>query len=321
MSAHPSARRPQALSRQRPDFWVVDGGLATELERRGADLRDPLWSAKLLIEAPERIREVHRAYFEAGADVATTASYQASFEGFAQRGIAAREAEDLLRLSVQLACDARNEFEKSHGLTRGSITPIVAASIGCYGASLADGSEYRGNYGVSRARLIEFHAARLEVLAGSGADVLACETIPSRLEAQVLAELLSRHGDKPAWMSFCCRDDEHIAEGAPLSECVAIAQSAPNVFAVGVNCTAPRHVQPLLEHAARACDLPLVAYPNSGEQWDAVSRTWSETEASDDIPTLARSWHAAGARLIGGCCRTTPETIRRIRGELKRGSL
>jgi len=298
---------------------VLDGGLATELESRGADLGDPLWSARLLVDAPDLIRQVHAAYFAAGADVATTASYQATFEGFARRGIARGAATDLLRLSVALAIESRDAFWAEPANRAGRRRPLVAASIGPYGAFLADGSEFRGDYGLSREALVEFHRPRLAVLAGSGADLLACETIPCRVEGEALVRLLAERPGPPAWLSFSCRDGRHVRHGEPLADCVALADAVDRVVAVGVNCTAPRHVEPLLRSIAGATSKPLVAYPNRGEDWDAGGRRWvpGGPVTAPDFGALARAWYAAGARLIGGCCRTGPADIRAMAGALR----
>jgi homocysteine S-methyltransferase len=295
---------------------LLDGALATELERRGADLNDPLWSAKLLVEQPSLIRAVHLDYFAAGADVATTASYQATFAGFARRGIDAARAARLMSESVALAVSARDEFwaDASHRANRRR--PFVAASIGPYGAMLADGSEYRGHYALSDAALMDFHRPRLQVLADSGADFLACETIPCLSEAVALARLLQEFPSTTAWISFSCRDEMHTCEGQKISDCVSILNDYPQIVAVGVNCTRPQHITALLRQMRSHTDKPLLAYPNSGEQYDAGSNQWLGVSHIEQLALRAEDWHAAGARLIGGCCRTTPNDIRAIRERL-----
>lgn len=297
---------------------VLDGALATELERRGADLRDPLWSAKLLVEDPDLIRQVHYDYFVAGADVATTASYQATFPGFAARGVDAAAATELLRRSVQLADAARRQFWADPARREGRLRPLVAASIGPYGAYLADGSEYRGDYGLTAAELMAFHRPRMAVLAESGADLLACETIPTLVEAEALAALLPEFPHVPAWFSFSCGDEAHLWHGEPLAEAVALANECPQVVAVGINCTAPRLVEPLLASARAVTQKPLIVYPNSGEGWDAIHQCWLPGAEVIDMGEAAQRWRAAGARLIGGCCRTTPDDIRAIARALGR---
>jgi homocysteine S-methyltransferase len=302
---------------QRAGVVILDGALATELERRGADLRDALWSARLLLDDPGAIRRVHRDYFDAGADVATTASYQASLPGLMRRGLDMRRAEEVLRLSVRLAQQARDEFWHA-GPPADRLWPLVAASIGCYGATLHDGSEYRGDYGLSVQQLIDWHRPRLEILAGSGPDLLACETIPCVAEAEALVRLLEEVRDVPAWVSFSCRDGAHLCHGETLAEAVAVVAPCPTVLAVGVNCTAPRHVGELLRSAAAVTANPLIAYPNSGEAWDPQHHSWRADADVLDWGESARAWRCAGARLIGGCCRTTPETIRLLRAALAR---
>lgn len=296
---------------------ILDGGLATELERRGLDLRDPLWSAKILVEAPEEIEAVHYDYFRAGADVGTSASYQATFEGFAARGIGAEDSERLLRRSVDLVEHARERFWKDSGNRAGRSRPLVAASIGCYGASLHDGSEYRGDYGLSREELMDFHRPRLRVLADSGAEVLAFETIPSKLEAQAVVALLEELREAPpAWVSFSCRSEGEVSNGEPLAECFACAGEAETVVAVGINCTPPRFVSGLLSSIRGATGKLVAVYPNSGEIWDARRRVWVPGETCAPMEELAPEWRRLGARLIGGCCRTTPQTIRALRENL-----
>jgi homocysteine S-methyltransferase len=296
---------------------ILDGGLATELERRGLDLRDPLWSAKFLVEAPGEIETVHYEYFRAGADIGTSASYQATFEGFASRGIGTKESDRLLRLSVELVDRARERFWKDSASRPGRVFPLVAASIGCYGASLHDGSEYRGDYGLSRKQLMDFHRPRLRVLADSGADLLAFETIPSKLEAEAVVALLEElPGAPPAWVSFSCRNRVEVSHGEALADCFAAAGASAAVAAVGINCTAPRFVSALLESARGATGKLVAVYPNSGEIWDAPKQTWIPGETSAPIEVLAPEWRRRGARLIGGCCRTTPSTIAALRAIL-----
>jgi homocysteine S-methyltransferase len=292
---------------------ILDGGLATELERRGADLHDPLWSARVLLDAPELIRQVHLDYYAAGADVATTASYQASFEGLARRGLDAAAAAGILRRSVALACEARDIFWADPAARAGRAYPLVAASIGPYGATLHDGSEYRGNYGLDVDALVEFHRPRLAVLAAAGADLLACETLPCLDEAVALARLLPEFPHMPAWISFSCRDGVHVSRGEPLAECVDALEGCAQIAAVGVNCTAPQYIASLVEIAASRTARPIVVYPNSGERYDAAAMCWHGGAATATLAASAPEWYRLGARLIGGCCRTTPADIRELR--------
>ena len=291
---------------------VLDGALATELERRGCDLRDLLWSAKVLIEAPDRIRQVHQDYFHAGADCATTASYQASVEGFMRRGLGREAALELLRRSVRLAVEARDAFWRDPANRIGRPRPLVAASVGPYGAFLADGSEYRGDYGLSEAELMDFHRLRLATLLEAGADLLACETIPCFIEARALVRLLAEFPNASAWISFSARDEAHLWHGERLAECAAWLDDQPQVAAIGVNCTAPRYLPALIEAARAVTGKPIVVYPNSGETYDPERRGWSGISDSERFAAEARCWYAGGARLIGGCCRTTPDHIRTI---------
>ncbi|MEV0056532.1 homocysteine S-methyltransferase [Saccharopolyspora shandongensis] len=276
---------------------ILDGGLATELEAQGHDLSDALWSARLLADAPEEIVAAHAAFFRAGAEIATTASYQASFEGFAEHGIERADAARLMRRSVELA---RLAGEVEPGRHR-----WVAASIGPYGAMLADGSEYRGRYGLTKRRLQDFHRPRLEVLAEVRPDVFALETVPDVDEAEALVDAIAGL-DVPAWLSFTISGDRTRA-GQPLAEAFAVAESSDAIIAVGVNCSAPDDVLPAIEIARAATEKPIVVYPNSGEGWDAQRRAW--TGRARLSAEEARGWRAAGAQVIGGCCRVRPEDI------------
>lgn len=294
---------------------ILDGALATELERRGADLGDELWSARLLIEDPESIRQLHLDYFLAGADVAVSASYQASFEGFARRGLSRKESAALLQSSIRLAQQARDRFwEELYDPAKHASRkrPLVAASVGCYGAYLADGSEYRGDYSISNHKLREWHRPRIETLLSANPDLLACETIPCLQEGEVIVDLLAEYRDTPAWLSFSCRDGESVCSGEHFSTCVELANGSPTIVAVGLNCTSPRFAEQLLRSARRKTAKPLVCYPNSGEHWDGVSRAWVPGSELDLFTERALSWKTAGARLIGGCCRTSPNDIQSL---------
>ena len=279
---------------------ITDGGLATELEDQGYDLSDDLWSARLLADAPEAIRAAHLAYFRAGAMIATTASYQASFEGFAARGLGPAETARLLRRSVSLARQARDELADD-GRQR-----WVAASVGPYGAALAGGEEYIGRYGRTVRQLRDWHRPRAEVLAGAGADLLAVETIPDIDEAEALVALVSDLG-VPAWLSYTICGDQTRA-GQPLRDAFAVAAGVSQVVAVGVNCCDPADVAAAVSLAAGVTGKPVIAYPNSGETWDGRRRVWLG-RPRPSLPDLAPRWVANGARIVGGCCRVTPSVI------------
>jgi homocysteine S-methyltransferase len=265
------------------------------------------------MDAPQVVQDVHAAYFAAGARVAISASYQASRQGFEAAGLDAADADLLLARSVELARAARDEAVAA-GVS-GDRPLLVAASVGPYGAVLAGGQEYLGNYGVPRAGLVRFHAERLAVLAAAGPDLFAVETIPDALEAQALVDALAEHPTMPAWVSFSCADDTHLCDGSPFAEAVATVAAAPTVLAVGVNCTQPEHVQGLL--ASAGTDLPFVVYPNAGRVWDGPARRWSEG-GSDVLPEAAvRAWVASGATLVGGCCGLGPQAVRAVSAVLR----
>ncbi len=298
------------LAHHRP--IIVDGAMATELEARGCDLNDALWSARILIEQPALIKAVHADYFAAGADVAITASYQATFEGFAKRGLSHDQAVSLMRQAVALALAARNDFWQALSAAEkdGRPRPLVAASVGPYGAMLADGSEYRGDYGLSETALMDFHRERMRVLIDAGADLLACETIPCAIEARAVSRLLREFPGVYGWITFSCRDDRHTCQGELLSDCVAELNDNEQIAAIGINCTAPRFVTRLVSEARQATAKPIIVYPNSGEDYDAEHHCWRGSEDGGSFADQALRWQAAGASLIGGCCRTTPADIR-----------
>lgn len=288
---------------------ILDGGMSNVLEDRGHDLSDDLWTARLLRDDPAEIVAAHRAYFEAGADVATTASYQASVPGLVRAGLSTQAAAGLIRGSVERAREAAEAVSAETGREL-----LVAASVGPYGAALADGSEYRGRYGVPAAALRDFHAPRLELLASAAPDLLAVETIPDLDEAEVLVPLLDELG-VPAWFSYSVSGGETRA-GQPLSAAYDVLSGSTAVMAAGVNCSAPADVRAAVETAVSVTGKPGVAYPNRGEAWDARSNTWAGQGAFD--PALATTWVEAGARLVGGCCRVGPADIARLATTLRR---
>jgi homocysteine S-methyltransferase len=300
---------------------VIDGALATELERRGCDLNDDLWSARILLEQPAVVKQVHFDYFKAGADCAITASYQATLEGFARRGLSEKEAIGLIQKSVRLAREARDEFWSEEANRKGRSKPFVAASVGPYGAFLADGSEYRGKYGLSEKELMDFHRPRMKALIDAGADMLACETIPAFVEAQAIARLLKEFPDITAWISFSGRDEKHISEGQVFADCVKQLEDHPQIAAVGVNCTSPTYIPSLIRAAKSVTQKPILVYPNSGEKYDAVRNDWDGHPVLDSFGEQAHEWYNAGARLIGGCCRTMPDDIHVISSWARNPSL
>lgn len=297
---------------QNQKIVIIDGAMATELEGRGCDLNDDLWSARVLLEQPELIRAVHLDYFNNGADIAITASYQATVDGFAKRGLSREQALDLIKKSVQLAQEARDEFWAKEENRVGRVRPLIAGSVGPYGAYLADGSEYRGDYNLSEDELIAFHRPRVEALIASGADLLACETIPCGIEARALIRLLAEFPNTFAWFTFTAKDGKHISNGERIADIAAFLDTQPQAAAIGINCTSPLHIPSLVREIKKNTSKPIIVYPNSGEYYSAVTNTWHGETSSDKFALQSQEWYENGATLIGGCCRTTPSHIHEV---------
>jgi homocysteine S-methyltransferase len=288
-----------ALPGRRP--LVLDGGLSNQLAAAGCDLSGALWSARLLLDDPGAVIAAHEAYFRAGADIVTTASYQASFEGFSAAGIDDATTTAVLRRSVELG---RVAAERA-GLGR---ELWVAASIGPYGAISADGAEYRGNYGLTKTELAAFHRRRLDVLVAAEPDFLAVETIPDVDEAEVLAELVDGY-DIPAWLSYTV-DGAYTRAGQPLADAFAIAAGCDRIVATGMNCSPSSDIGAAVGLAAQVSGKPVVVYPNNGQVWDAGARTWRGAPTFE--PDQVGNWIDRGARLLGGCCQVGPAQIRAL---------
>ncbi len=296
---------------------ILDGAMATELERRGFNIDGPLWSAHVLESSPEAIAEVHRAYLEAGADCLLTASYQVSVEGFQKIGYAPQDAvkaaDRALRASAAIAEKVRSEY-----LAASPRRIWIAASLGPYGAMLHNGAEYHGNYECSYEELVGFHGRRIAVLVETNADFLAFESIPSLEEAKAILTALHPYPDVPAYLSFTCRDGTHVSHGETLRECAELLDGQPQIIGIGVNCTRPELIAGLIREVAEVSGKPVIVYPNSGEEWDAVDHCWQGDGEIKDFGALALRWRNAGAQWIGGCCRTGPEHVRMV-AEVWRG--
>ena len=303
----------QLLERDGP--VVLDGGFATQLESMGHNIDGDLWSAKLLASNPRAIVDAHIAYLEAGAEIIVSASYQASRAGFMSHGMNAEEADRLIVSAVTLALEAREKFLSENPA---ALSPLIAASVGPWGATVHDGSEYTGQYDIADDDLGAFHAERLRLLDSAGADLLAVETIPNFREAQILCDLLD-DTSTPAWVSFACRDGRNLSDGSRVWAAAGLFADHANVPALGINCTAPAHITSLIrEVAAAAPDKKIVVYPNSGETYHSRDNRWSGKACDLDSDFDVAGWWAAGAKLIGGCCRTSPEDIAAIRKRLLR---
>ncbi|ANU15663.1 homocysteine S-methyltransferase [Planococcus maritimus] len=298
---------------------IVDGAMATELENYGCNLNDSLWSAKILMEKPELIKQVHADYFQAGADCAITASYQATIEGYRERGLTESQAIALIAKSVQLATQARDEFWDDAANRTDRPKPLVAASVGPYGAFLSDGSEYRGGYAIGEEQLATFHRERIRVLVEAGADILACETLPCLVEAKAIVSVLEEFPQVSAWFTFSAKDEFHISDGKLIADCAKWLEEQPQVAAIGINCTAPQFIESLIQEVKSTSSKPVIVYPNSGATYDPVSKTWSEEPSASAFSANSKAWYQAGADIIGGCCSTTPADIAAIASWARQG--
>ena len=265
----------------------LDGGLSTALENNGNKLTTSLWTGELIRTNPAQIMKAHLDFINAGAQIIITSSYQLSYSGCGARGWSEAETNQGLIAATALAKKAVTDSGKD---------VKVAASVGPYGASLADGSEYKGNYGVSKQELRDFHARRIEVLISTSPDYLALETMPDTFEVEVLLELLS-DCPIPFWVSYSCKEGNQTNAGQSFQSAVDLAQSA---MAVGINCTKPELIADLLRSAKS--NKPYVVYPNSGRVWDAKNKVWTGSAAVGFSNDLIRQWVEAGAEIIGGCC-------------------
>ena len=302
---------------QKNQVLILDGAMATELEGKGLDLNNALWSAKVLAEHPEVIEQVHYEYFLAGADCAMTASYQATIDGFLKKGYTLSQAENFITDSVKIAAKARDRFWQEPKNREGRPYPLIVAAVGPYGAYLADGSDYRGDYDVSETELMDFHRRRMQLLLEAGADVLACETVPCLFEAQAMAKTVGEFQDALCWVSFSCNSEDTICDGTSIAVCAAAMDVFDQVVAVGINCTPPHLLPSLIRQVKAGTKKPIAVYPNSGEIYDPVSKTWMGTSQGKGFTLASKSWYEAGARLIGGCCRTTPADIAQVYGWVK----
>ena len=305
---------------EKQDIIILDGALGTELERQGYDVSGRLWSAKYLLENPQIIQDLHEDYVRAGSNIITTSSYQASIPAFVEAGLSLDKADDLLKETVFLAQAAVKNVWQGLSLDEQQRSyPLIAGSVGPYAAFLADGSEYTGAYHLSEKEFKDFHRPRIQALLDAGCDLLALETIPNGAETKALVHLLSEEFPQvEVYLSFTAQTVSAISDGTLIEEVGRLAQSSPQVLAVGFNCTAPHLIAPLLEKLKQVCDKPLLAYPNSGEIYNVATNTWQDNpEQQLCLTDYSHLWKKQGVQLFGGCCRTRPEDIRQLAGELR----
>ncbi|KAB7788492.1 homocysteine S-methyltransferase [Bifidobacterium cebidarum] len=311
----------QALAVQSP--LIVDGAMSTELERRGVDTANGLWSAAALIDSPQLVRDVHEAYFEAGANIAITDTYQANIPAFEKAGLTSEEAERLIGTAVTVALEARERYRRHRAVSNSksrepsnASSPtctrplLVAGSVGPYGAFLADGSEYTGKYRLSDACYRDFHRRRMQILSDNGVDVFAFETMPNISEVRSLIGLLTdEFPDLEAWVSFSLHDSDHLCDGTALEKAATLADACSQISAIGVNCVQPNLVADAIARISAITAKPIIVYPNNGDVYHPDTKTWTHGSEALSLGRMALQWVDAGASLIGGCCRTSPADI------------
>lgn len=284
---------------------LIDGAMSTALEQLGADTNNPLWTASVLDKQPNLVKQVHQEYFKVGARLAITDTYQANVQAFVANGYSERQAHALIKRAVQLARDARDEYQQATGVYN-----YIAGAVGPYGAYLADGSEYTGDYQRSEAEFKEFHRPRLTDILSVGVDVIAIETQPRLDEVIAVLKLAKELAPTiPCYVSFSLKDHASLADGTPLAVAAATVDQYDNVFAIGANCIPLERVAPAVTVIRRATDKPIIAYPNSSAVYDPQTKTWAYPHGHRSLASYLPQWLSAGVTIVGGCCTTTPADI------------
>mmetsp|Transcript_24452 Transcript_24452/g.35947 ORF Transcript_24452/g.35947 Transcript_24452/m.35947 type:complete len:313 (-) Transcript_24452:162-1100(-) len=303
------------LSRlQKNNCLLLDGGLSTTLEYYGHTLDKTLWSANTVATSPLSIVDVHEKFIEAGCDIITTASYQMSFEGFLSKGYSRIATEQLMLKSTSCALTARENKKDIRDV-------LIASSVGCYGAHLADGSEYSGQYGLSTDQLAAWHQGKFDILANSGCDIMACETVPCVTECKALCRVISsyesshRRPELGGWITCSCSSGDTLNSGENFEDAIraitdpSYERESPALahWGVGVNCTSPGFIDSLLDiirDSGNTTGRPIVVYPNKGESWDAVAREWVSSSGYGDaeFAEMVKDWRTQGANVIGVYC-------------------
>ncbi len=301
---------------EKQKILLLDGALGTRLQEKGFDINDSLWSAKFLNENPKALQDIHTEYLNAGADCIITSTYQASIEGFVKKGFDEKTSRNLLILSINLAKEARDKFWKENR-SQNRIKPLVAASIGPYGAYLADGSEYSGNYKISDEELKEFHKNRLKIVAKTNPDIFAVETIPSFKEAKIICELLKPYKDISSWISFSAKDSSFTNAGDDIETCAKYLDLQEHISAIGINCTSPQYISSLINKIKKSSSKNVVVYPNGGAKYNPITKQWESSPTDEkEFAKMANLWKNEGANIIGGCCQTGPKEIKELRKTL-----
>lgn len=202
---------------QKQKVLILDGALGTQMQNHGFDIKDSLWSAKFLDTNPNAIKLVHKEYLEAGADCIITSSYQASLEGFLEKGFSEKKANELICSSIKIAKDTRDEFWENYK-KNDRLKPLVASSIGPFGAYLANGAEYSGDYKINEKELYSFHEKRLDTIMNMSPDIIACETIPIFSEVKILSKLLEKYEKTASWICISAKNDQLTNAGDDIEE-------------------------------------------------------------------------------------------------------
>lgn len=298
---------------EKQNALILDGALGTQMQNHGFNINDSLWSAKFLDENPDAIKLVHKEYLEAGADCIISSSYQASLEGFLEKGFNEEKATHLISSSIKIAKDTRDEFWESYK-NSDRLKPLIAASIGPYGAYLANGAEYSGNYEISEEKLSSFHEKRLDTIMQMHPDIIACETIPLFSEVKILSKLLEKYEHTTSWICLSAKNENLTNAGDNIEEVISWLNTQKHIDAIGINCTAPQYISALIKKIKRISDKLIVIYPNGGSAYNPISKIWeSSLTDPEEFAKMAFLWNSLGADIIGGCCETTPKEIKKIR--------
>ncbi|CAI2635763.1 MULTISPECIES: homocysteine S-methyltransferase [Apilactobacillus] len=289
------------------DHILIDSSMSTGLEERGLKLNSNLWTAAALESHEDLIVDVHKKYFDAGSSMTTTNTYQASVPGLVKAGYSENQAIALIKKAVELADRGRNESTNPN-------PKWLLGGVGPYGAFLANGSEYTGDYSLTDEEYIAFHEGRIKAMVEAGIDVLILETLPNINELKAITEY-TKQFDIPVIVAASLRDKSHLADGSSLIEVASFLESQEHVIAYGLNCTKPQLVTPALKvlKQSHPTHKPFIAFPNSGATYNPEIKEWNHDDLSfEEFDELIAQWFNLDLKFVGGCCCMTEEQEQHI---------